>query len=156
MCCRKVQRMYLPVPGVPRALHAASPDRWVPDPANAEPHLLHRRAIPVSGSRPNTLSLFTDLGRALSRLSFANEQPSTGLFRRTSVKDTNVTIGIVVGVLLAVFLAAAFAFMWIYRGSIKLARRRRRHHRKSGSSKSSKASSDGGGAPPAPPPAPAA
>lgn len=148
--------MYIPSPRAPLDLTTAIPARRVPAP-DAGPHLLHTRAIPgsVSGLLSDNGSPFAAFAQALSHLfTVDGSQSSNRLVRRTSVQDTNVTIGIVVGVLLAVFLAAAFAFMWIYRGSIRLAKKRKHRHRKSHSSKSSKASSDGG-PPPAAAPAPA-
>lgn len=67
--------------------------------------------------------------------------------------ESDVTIGIVVGVLLGIFLVATCGFLWVYRFSVRFTSRRH-HKRKSSSSKSSKSSksSDGGGGPPPPPP----
>ena len=85
----------------------------------------------------------------------------SNIFRRTVVKrssESDLTIGIVVGVLVGVFVLAICAFLWYYGRSVKFAYSRkqlRQARRKStgGSSKSSKSSV--GGAPPPPPPPPA-
>ncbi|KAI1074323.1 hypothetical protein F5B20DRAFT_440429 [Whalleya microplaca] len=69
------------------------------------------------------------------------------LQKRAAGDNMNATIGAVVGVLLALFLAAAFAFLYVYRKSIRFTRRKKRRHRKSAVSKGSKGS-DGGGPPP--------
>ncbi|KAI5860605.1 hypothetical protein GGS23DRAFT_231597 [Durotheca rogersii] len=71
------------------------------------------------------------------------------LHRRSA--DVNTTIGVVVGILLAVFLAAAGSFMYFYGRSIRTGRRRNRR-RRSAASRGSKL--EEGGAPPgdAPPP----
>lgn len=86
--------------------------------------------------------------------------PSVLLRKRTSSQDLDVTIGVVVGVLLGVFLLGTLAFCYVYRNSIRLKRkkkfqRQQRRHRSGGShgSKSSKSSrssassagGDGGG-----------
>jgi hypothetical protein len=72
----------------------------------------------------------------------------------SGVQDTNITIGIILGVVLGAFLIGVCAFCYTYRFSIRFTNRRRKH-RKSSSSKSSKSSSDGGPPPPPPPPPPA-
>ncbi|KAK8017276.1 hypothetical protein PG991_008352 [Apiospora marii] len=86
--------------------------------------------------------------------------PSVLLRKRTTSQDLDVTIGVVVGVLLGVFLLGTLAFCYVYRDSIRLKRkkkfqRQQRRHRSGGShgSKSSKSSrssassagGDGGG-----------
>ncbi len=61
------------------------------------------------------------------------------LRRRDGVQEQNTTIGVVVGVLLAVFLIAVGLFVYRYRFTIQLTHKKKhRHH--SGSSKSSKTS----------------
>jgi hypothetical protein len=87
-------------------------------------------------------------------------RPLTELRKReigTRSADSNVTIGVIVGVVLGLFLLGIIAFLWTYRLSIKFSYGKKRR-RKSGSSKSSKSSksSDGGAPPPPPPPPPAA
>ncbi|KAL2155678.1 hypothetical protein VTH82DRAFT_420 [Thermothelomyces myriococcoides] len=66
-----------------------------------------------------------------------------------SMRAQNVTIGIVVGVLLAVFLAGFFFFVWRYHQSIRIRRRSGRRRRYSKGSRSSGATAvgaaDGGG-----------
>ncbi|KAK7918057.1 hypothetical protein PG985_009931 [Apiospora marii] len=86
--------------------------------------------------------------------------PSILLRKRTTSQDLDVTIGVVVGVLLGVFLLGTLAFCYVYRNSIRLKRKKKfqrsqRRHRSGGShgSKSSKSSrssassagGDGGG-----------
>ncbi len=98
---------------------------------------------------------------------------TAALFRRQSStsngsspsQDANVTIGVVVGVVLGVFLIGVFAFLWVYRSSVKFSNRKHRRRKSAGSkssksSKSSTSSSDAGPPPPpaaapAPPPPPA-
>ncbi|KAH9984685.1 hypothetical protein F4779DRAFT_326565 [Xylariaceae sp. FL0662B] len=70
--------------------------------------------------------------------------------KRDEADNINVTIGAVVGVLLAIFIAGAIAFLYVYGKSIRLRRRKKRRRRKSAGSKNSKSSKgeDGGGPPP--------
>ncbi|KAK8076656.1 7 transmembrane receptor (rhodopsin family) domain-containing protein [Apiospora phragmitis] len=82
------------------------------------------------------------------------------LRKRTTSQDLDVTIGIVVGVLLGIFLLGTLAFCYVYRNSIRFKRKRKfqrqqRRHKSGGSrgsknSKSSRSSDssaggDGGG-----------
>ncbi|KAK8108521.1 hypothetical protein PG984_014322 [Apiospora sp. TS-2023a] len=103
----------------------------------------------------------TSWTKSASSLSHNEASSATGppvlLRKRTSAQDLDVTIGVVVGVLLGVFLLGTLAFCYVYRNSIRLKRkkkfqRQQRRHRSGGShgSKSSKssrssASSAGGG-----------
>ncbi|KAK9777742.1 hypothetical protein AB5N19_04453 [Seiridium cardinale] len=97
--------------------------------------------------------LVHELGQRSSILATRNAAHGPRPQKRTTSHDVDTTIGVVVGVLLAVFIIASCLFLYYYRGSIRVKKRRRqRHHRKSSSSKSSKAS-DGGGSAPAPAPA---
>ncbi|KAI0127353.1 hypothetical protein BJ170DRAFT_369806 [Xylariales sp. AK1849] len=117
-------------------LYRPDPD----DPANARPEPTCFTVLQLVAQWTTTL---------------ATRVPSTGssLQKRTTVQDTDTTIGIIVGVVLGVFLVATFAFLYIYRNSLRFTPRKR-HHRKSAGSKSSKSSksSDGGGSAAAPPP----
>ncbi|KAK7961095.1 hypothetical protein PG988_012309 [Apiospora saccharicola] len=77
----------------------------------------------------------------------SDDDPSVLLRKRTSAQDLDVTISVVVGVLLGVFLLGTLAFCYVYRNSIRLKRkkkfqRQQRRHRSGGShgSKSSKSS----------------
>ncbi|KAI1333529.1 hypothetical protein F5Y15DRAFT_421729 [Xylariaceae sp. FL0016] len=76
------------------------------------------------------------------------------LRKRDAVSQMNTTIGVVVGVLLAVFLLAVAWFLYVYRKSIRFTPRKKRRHRKSSGSKSSQSSqstAEGAGAEEAPP-----
>lgn len=82
----------------------------------------------------------------------ATHQATTGeLRRRNSVTDTNITVGVIVGVLLGLFLIGCFTFLWIYRNSIVFSRHRRRQRRKSASSSKASSKASDSGAPPPPP-----
>lgn len=80
----------------------------------------------------------------------------------TPLQSTNVTIGVIVGVLLGIFILGTLFFCARYRRSMRFSdnnKKKRRQSRSEGSSKSSKASSTGSSAapppaPPAPPPPP--
>ncbi|AEO57225.1 hypothetical protein MYCTH_94500 [Thermothelomyces thermophilus ATCC 42464] len=63
-----------------------------------------------------------------------------------TMRAQNVTIGIVVGVLLAVFLAGFFYFVWRYHRSIRIRRRGGHHRRTSKGSRSSASQSTGAAA----------
>lgn len=144
--------MYIPRPQLPSA---ARPFH-LPAAIGTSPLLDHPEHDDLRA--PNFLSgLLLAASRRLHNVEkrrFEHEHDRRIIAPRTAVQDTNVTIGVVVGILIAVFLAAVFSFMYIYRGSIKVTgrrRRRKRKHKSGGSSKSSKTSE--GGAPPPPPPA---
>ncbi|PHH61625.1 hypothetical protein CDD81_8140 [Ophiocordyceps australis] len=78
--------------------------------------------------------------RLLSRVSKHGQDMAPPLWKRGST-STDTQIGIIVGVLIAIFLMGVCAFLWIYRHSVRFSSRpRRRQRRKSTSSKSSKAS----------------
>ncbi|KAJ6784039.1 hypothetical protein PWT90_00326 [Aphanocladium album] len=62
-------------------------------------------------------------------------------FSSDPVQNTNSSIGLAVGIVLGLFLIGTFAFLWVYRYSIRCTSRKKR---RSKSSKSSKASSDNG------------
>ncbi|KFA66022.1 hypothetical protein S40285_03716 [Stachybotrys chlorohalonatus IBT 40285] len=66
--------------------------------------------------------------------------------------NTNLRVGLAVGITLGVFLVGLGVFLYTYRTSVKFYRKKKRarHRHKSTSSKSSKSSD--GGAPPQPPP----
>ncbi|KAI2609186.1 hypothetical protein GGR54DRAFT_387989 [Hypoxylon sp. NC1633] len=95
--------------------------------------------------------------RSLSALSTALDHTSSLVRKRASGDNVNTTIGVVVGILLAAFLIGLFAFLHVYRKSIRFTKKRR-HRRKSSGSKGSKnsegagagAGGGGGGDPPAP------
>lgn len=82
------------------------------------------------------------------------DQP--GLRKRDALESQNVTIGVVVGVFLAIFLVALFYFLYRYNASIRLKRKRRKRRgasrKGSGSSKGSTSSTNtqGSGPPPEP------
>lgn len=71
--------------------------------------------------------------------------------QKRSGASVNTTIGVVVGILLAVFLVGFFAFLYFYGRSIRFTRKRR-HRRKSSGSKGNSEGGTGGGTgdPPAP------
>ncbi|RKU47082.1 hypothetical protein DL546_009223 [Coniochaeta pulveracea] len=84
-----------------------------------------------------------------------NRESNSILWKRDTLQSTNTTIGVVVGVLLAVFLVGAIYFCFRYRRSIRLSKRKKhRHHRSGGSSKGSNASQASDAPAPAPAPAP--
>ncbi|KAK7420320.1 hypothetical protein QQZ08_010453 [Neonectria magnoliae] len=75
-------------------------------------------------------------------------------FSDNPAENNNIKIGLIVGILLAAFIAVVVAFLYFYGRSIRFTAKRRRHHHrrhKSYGSKSSR-SSDGGPPPPRPPP----
>lgn len=73
----------------------------------------------------------------------------------TPLQNTNLTIGIVVGVVLALFFIGLGVFLWFFRNSIRLSKRKKnRRRRKSSGSKSSKSSGGSRDGPPPPPPPP--
>ncbi|KAM3453161.1 hypothetical protein MY3296_003924 [Beauveria thailandica] len=67
-------------------------------------------------------------------------------FSDNPLQNTNTSIGVIVGVVLAVFLAGVFAFLWVYRDTVRCSggrkRRRSTSSKSTKSSKSSKAASD--------------
>ncbi|ROT38068.1 hypothetical protein SODALDRAFT_379295 [Sodiomyces alkalinus F11] len=71
---------------------------------------------------------------SLIHASFAGQQhdPPTTLTRRQSnPNQTNVTVGIVIGIVLAIFIIGACTFLYIYRGALrKLHKRRQRRRRR--------------------------
>ncbi|KAI1759174.1 hypothetical protein GGR53DRAFT_167229 [Hypoxylon sp. FL1150] len=93
-------------------------------------------------------------GRSLSACSTALDHASS-LRKRTSANSVNTTIGVVVGVLLAVFLVGFFSFLYFYGRSIRVVRRKHRRRKSSGSKGSKNSDGAAGGGPPAPEPAPA-
>ncbi|KAI1465103.1 uncharacterized protein F4812DRAFT_461948 [Daldinia caldariorum] len=88
------------------------------------------------------------LTRTFGALPAAYEHASS--LRKRSGASVNTTIGVVVGILLAVFLIGFFTFVYFYGKSARFSRKRR-HRRKSSGSKNSKNSEGaaGGGEPPA-------
>jgi hypothetical protein len=76
------------------------------------------------------------------------------LGKRDTVQSTNTTIGVVVGVLLAVFFVGAIYFCIRYRTSIRLSKKKKPRHRRSGGSSKGSNASQASDAPPAPPPPP--
>ncbi|ETS83882.1 hypothetical protein PFICI_05758 [Pestalotiopsis fici W106-1] len=88
-----------------------------------------------------------ELGRLLHAWTASILDSGSGLRKRTTAHQLDTTIGIVVGVLLGVFVLASIAFLYIYRGSIRIKKRKRHHrHRKSSGSRGSKASDSGASA----------
>ncbi|KGQ04789.1 hypothetical protein BB8028_0001g02100 [Beauveria bassiana] len=82
-------------------------------------------------------------------------------FSDDPLQNTNTSIGVIVGVVLAVFLAGVFAFLWVYRDAVRCSgggrkRRRSSSSKSTKSSKSSKAASDHDGEAEPAPEAPAA
>lgn len=103
-------------------------------------------------------SALSQLAAGLRRVFFASvssDGPAGGGdLRRRDNNDSNLTVGIIVGVVLGLFLVGCFAFIWFYRKSIKISQKKHKKRKKSGSSKSSKSSGDSPpGSPAAPPPA---
>ncbi|KAI6087234.1 hypothetical protein F4821DRAFT_116260 [Hypoxylon rubiginosum] len=92
--------------------------------------------------------------RGLNACSTALDHASN-LRKRSSADSVNTTIGVVVGVLLAVFLVGFFAFLYFYGRSIRVVRRKHRRRKSSGSKGSKNSEGAAGGEPPAPEPAPA-
>jgi hypothetical protein len=83
------------------------------------------------------------------RGAFAPANQDGELRRRSGSTDANLTVGIIVGVVLGIFLVGCFAFLWIYRNSIVFSRTKNKKRRKSsGSSKASSKASDSGAPPP--------
>lgn len=121
-------------------------------------HAIVHRCWSVADTKNGLSTALRNAATKASKLSVPVFSRSTVLWKRTTSQDLDTTIGIVVGVLLGVFLIASVAFLYIYRGSIRMKRRRRHRHRhhKSTSSKSSKLSDGGGSAAAAPPPTPPA
>lgn len=79
---------------------------------------------------PGLSSVFRPLAESLSGL---------GLRKRDGLQDQNVTIGVVIGVALALFIIGACFFLYRYRFSVRFTHKKKHRHR-SGSSKSSKTS----------------
>ncbi|XXH04362.1 hypothetical protein Hte_010776 [Hypoxylon texense] len=115
--------------------------------------LTRDRIFPFSVESISFLARWT-FSRGRHACSTALDRAASSLRKRTSPDSVNTTIGVVVGVLLAVFLVGFFAFLYFYGKSIRVTRRRHRR-RKSSGSKGSKNSDGAGGEPPAPAPAPA-
>ncbi|KAI1393164.1 uncharacterized protein F4822DRAFT_2253 [Hypoxylon trugodes] len=103
--------------------------------------LLSIESIPLLVRR-----LFTD---SLSLFS-ATLDPTSRLGKRSGA-DINTTIGVVVGVLLAVFLIGAGVFLYFYGRSIRFTKKRHRHRKSSASrsTKNSEGTAGAGGDPPA-------
>ncbi|KAI1373028.1 hypothetical protein F4677DRAFT_235158 [Hypoxylon crocopeplum] len=104
-----------------------------------ELNIYHSSSFPVESISCWARRVF---GRSLGALPALNHTPS---LRKRAADNVNTTIGVVVGILLAVFLVGAFAFLYVYRRSIRFKKRRHRR-RKSSGSKGSKNSDGAGGA----------
>ncbi|KAI0016128.1 major facilitator superfamily domain-containing protein [Xylariomycetidae sp. FL0641] len=121
--------------------HAALPCMYIPPGATVIPP----DSDGVPGARASPLGLVI---RAVTS-SPPPPPPTPALQKRNAADHLNTTIGIVVGVLVAVFVVATLAFLYVYGNSIRFKgrrhRRRRHHRRKSGSSKTSKSSRSSGG-----------
>ncbi|KAH7144363.1 hypothetical protein B0J13DRAFT_43108 [Dactylonectria estremocensis] len=104
------------------------------------------------GSHSECVSVLCRLGLSPVRPYTETSSEYLGSIRRRQFSDdpgqnTNIKIGLVVGILVAAFLAVVIAFLWIYGPSIRFREKKKKHRgHKSSSSKSSR-SSDG-----APPP----
>lgn len=165
--------MYIPSPPRDPRHHlssaaAAGAARWAlrPDPGAGPTHstaaerpssrfLTHPDPDEVAAYPKPTSRTLPSIAGVLNQLSSVDNRISSLRKRGSSIQNTNITIGVTVGILLAAFLVAVFLFCHRYRFSIRFTRKKKRHRRKSGSSKSSKASSDGGAAPAEAPPPPA-
>ncbi|KAI0880772.1 uncharacterized protein GGS22DRAFT_79998 [Annulohypoxylon maeteangense] len=105
----------------------------------------HNSPFPVESVSNTAHQLFT---RSLGALSTTLEH-LTRLRKRAGSNSVNTTIGVVVGILLAVFLLGFFGFFYFYGRSLR-AKQRKHRRRKSAASKNSKNSeSAGAAAPPA-------
>ena len=101
-------------------------------------------ALPSSSFLARLISYF-NLELPSWPLSKPPPSPTTGEMRkRDTLQSQNVTIGAVVGVVLAIFLVALFYFLYRYNSSIRLKRKRKKrprtHRTGSGSSKGSTSS----------------
>ncbi|KAI2470505.1 hypothetical protein F4781DRAFT_175137 [Annulohypoxylon bovei var. microspora] len=107
----------------------------------------HNSPFPIESVSSTARRHFT---RSLGALSTTLDH-ITRLRKRSGANSVNTTIGVVVGILLAVFLLGFFGFLYFYGRSLRF-KRRKHHRRKSAGSKNSK-NSEGvgaaGGAPPA-------
>ncbi|KAI1206605.1 uncharacterized protein F4807DRAFT_226840 [Annulohypoxylon truncatum] len=103
----------------------------------------HNTPFPVESASLTARRLFT---RSLGALSTTLEHV-TRLRKRAGQTSVNTTIGVVVGILLAVFLLGFFGFLYFYGRSFR-AKRRKHRRRKSAASKNSKNSEGAGAAPP--------
>ncbi|KAI1773634.1 hypothetical protein F4818DRAFT_96572 [Hypoxylon cercidicola] len=139
--------MYIPQTNHLHPDFALAPTAGVGSGLTSAHELTRHRTSPFSIESISFLARWT-LGRGLSVCSTALDRAS-GLRKRTSAASVNTTIGVVVGVLLAVFLVGAFAFLYFYGRSIRVTRKKHRR-RKSSGSKGSKNSDGAGGEPPAP------
>ncbi|KAJ9131038.1 hypothetical protein NKR19_g9663 [Coniochaeta hoffmannii] len=117
----------------------------------------HGLPNPVPATDPSLVRPLHDATRSITRLLTNNGAAPN---RKRDLQSQNVTIGIVVGVLLGVFIIGTIYFCVRYHRTIRFADRKKRIHRRSGgggSSRGSKSStSSGSTAPAAPPPAPPA
>ncbi|KAI1401112.1 hypothetical protein F4819DRAFT_339134 [Hypoxylon fuscum] len=87
--------------------------------------------------------------RGLDAFSVALDHASS-LRKRSDADNVNTTIGVVVGILLAVFAAGFLAFFYFYGKSMRFTKKKHRR-RKSSGSKTSKDGGGGGGGDPPPP-----
>ncbi|KAI4868427.1 hypothetical protein F4820DRAFT_125237 [Hypoxylon rubiginosum] len=142
--------MYIPQANYPDPDFALAPTAGVGRGPTSARELTRYHTFPFSIESVSFLARWT-FNRGLDACSTALDRASS-LRKRTSANSVNTTIGVVVGVLLAVFLVGAFAFLYFYGRSIRVTRKRHRR-RKSSGSKGSKNSDGAGGEPPAPAPA---
>ncbi|KAH8679167.1 hypothetical protein BGZ61DRAFT_68585 [Ilyonectria robusta] len=108
------------------------------------------------GSRSHFVSVLCRLGLSPLRLCAETGSGDQATIRKRQFSDnpdknTNIKIGLIVGILVAAFLAVVITFLYFYGRSIRFTEKKKKHHRhKSSSSKSSRSSDRG--APPSPRP----
>lgn len=73
----------------------------------------------------------------------ANANPTRRDFSSNPVENTNIKIGIATAVIGGLFLGLVFAFLWVYRYSVRCTYRKKRKHRSRHGSNASKASGSG-------------
>ncbi|KAI1456696.1 hypothetical protein F4805DRAFT_217081 [Annulohypoxylon moriforme] len=137
--------MYLPQTNHPNSDSSLAPATrlGVGLPASREFATNHNPPFPTESVSHTARRLFA---RSLGALSTTLER-ITRLRKRAGENSVNTTIGVVVGILLAVFLLGFFGFFYFYGRSLR-AKRRKHRRRKSAGSKNSK-EAPGAAAPPA-------
>ncbi|KPM34317.1 hypothetical protein AK830_g12250 [Neonectria ditissima] len=136
------------------------------------PSLNHRLRVSVAqerlgtGARADSHPSYSDFVSVLCRLGLTPPSSCTEArtgdetavqkrqFSNNPAENNNIKIGLIVGILIAAFLAVVVAFLYFYGRSIRFTEKRRRHHRrhKSSGSKSSRSSDSGPPLPRPPPP----
>ncbi|KAF7533971.1 hypothetical protein G7Z17_g13437 [Cylindrodendrum hubeiense] len=110
------------------------------------------------GSRPSFASVLCRLGLSPLRSCTESIAGDQGTIQKRQFSDnpgenTNIKIGLIVGILIAAFIAVVVTFLYFYGRSIRFTEKKRRHRRhKSSSSKSSRSSDRGPPSPRRPPP----